>query len=126
LTGCSSSPEGEPDPLAAAIQEWRACFNEGRYFEAHEVLEGHWLRCRTSERDFLKGLIHLAVSLHHLEKRNAHGARVKLASGRRYLEPFGSLHRGLRVAHLLSAVALTVGERLAGREAPDPRAEWDG
>lgn len=50
-----------------------ACWNEGRFFEAHEVLEGLWIRTRD---EYQRGLIQLAAALHHVERGNVKGART--------------------------------------------------
>ncbi|HAV65522.1 MAG TPA: DUF309 domain-containing protein [Verrucomicrobiales bacterium] len=45
------------------------CFNEGLYFEAHDVLEELWLRDRKGPNyAFHKGLIQLAGAFVHLQK----------------------------------------------------------
>jgi GNAT superfamily N-acetyltransferase len=46
-----------------------ACFNEGLYYEAHDVLEEMWLPNRGKPADhFYKGLIQLAGAFVHLQK----------------------------------------------------------
>ncbi len=75
------------------------CFNEQRYYEAHDVLEHLWLGERGPANRFFKGLIQLAGAFVHLQKQylhpehSTHGRRLhpawrlfKLA--RTNLEPF--------------------------------------
>jgi predicted metal-dependent hydrolase len=60
------------------------CFNRGKYFEAHEVLEGLWLPQRRGPNGpFYKGLIQLAGAFVHVQKRRPGpaAALLKLASG---------------------------------------------
>ena len=46
-----------------------ACFNQGLYYEAHDVLEEMWLPVRREAAgDFYKGLIQLAGAFVHLQK----------------------------------------------------------
>src|SRR4051812_6479538 len=46
-----------------------ACFNEGLYYEAHDVLEELWLAGRGTSTDrFYKGLIQLTGAFVHLQK----------------------------------------------------------
>ncbi|HEX5491737.1 MAG TPA: DUF309 domain-containing protein [Candidatus Udaeobacter sp.] len=45
------------------------CWNEQRYYEAHDVLEQLWLNTRTADADFFKGLIQAAGAFVHLQKR---------------------------------------------------------
>jgi len=43
-------------------------FNEERFWEAHEVLEGVWKRCYEGERDLVQGIILVAAALVHYQK----------------------------------------------------------
>jgi DUF309 family protein family protein len=56
------------EPEYAAFVE---CWNGERFFEAHEVLEGLWVR--THDR-FQQGAIQLAAALYHIQRRNLRGA----------------------------------------------------
>lgn len=58
-----------PDPVVRGI----ALFDEGRYFDAHEVWEEHWGAGPKAERDLVKGLIKVAVAFHHLRHGNPAG-----------------------------------------------------
>ena len=53
-------------------------FNQGEYFEAHEVWEDLWRETDGPLRTFYQGLIHAAVGLYHLRQENATGARSQL------------------------------------------------
>ena len=44
------------------------CWNEQRYYEAHDVLEQLWLKTDSSDADFFKGLIQAAGAFVHLQK----------------------------------------------------------
>ena len=51
-------------------------FQDGHWFECHEVLELLWRATPRGEvRDYLQGLIQLAVSLEHWRRGNPRGAR---------------------------------------------------
>jgi pSer/pThr/pTyr-binding forkhead associated (FHA) protein len=50
-------------------------FNDGRYFDAHEVWEEIWLRSSADTKMFYQMLIQAAVGLHHFERGNVRGAR---------------------------------------------------
>ena len=45
------------------------CWNEGKYYEAHDVLEQLWLGRDSADNDFFKGLIQAAGAFVHLKKR---------------------------------------------------------
>ena len=81
-------------------------FQVGRYFEAHEVLELAWRATPPGDhRQFLQGLIQLAVSLEHWRRGNPRGARGQWEKGRAKLEPLRPDHAGLDLAGLLADFA---------------------
>src|SRR4029450_7368138 len=45
------------------------CWNEKRYYEAHDVLEQLWLKTKSPDADYFKGLIQAAGAFVHLQKR---------------------------------------------------------
>jgi hypothetical protein len=112
---------------AGAIQQWMALFNAGHYFEAHEVLEAPWLAAEEPVKTFLKGLIHAAVSLHHYQRGNTHGARTKHRSCVRYLDPYQPQWGGLDIASLLRGLEVFLAPLQAlprGEPPPPPAAPW--
>jgi len=48
-----------------------SCWNDARFFDAHEVLEGLWMRTRD---EYQRGLIQLAAALYHIQRGNLKGA----------------------------------------------------
>jgi predicted metal-dependent hydrolase len=87
------------------------CWNEQRYYEAHDVLEQLWLKTNTSDDDFFKGLIQAAGAFIHLQKQfehplhAKHGRRLSPAVrlfrlAERKLSSFAPRHHGLDVAAL--------------------------
>lgn len=63
-------------------------FNNGEFFECHEVLEVIWLKAEADERDFLHALIQVAAALHHAQCGNLKGAR---SVGRRAIDKLNRL-----------------------------------
>jgi len=49
-------------------------FDEGRFYDAHEVLEDVWRGAQGEKKRFLQGLIQAAVALHHHSTGNTRGA----------------------------------------------------
>jgi predicted metal-dependent hydrolase len=45
------------------------CFNDQKYYEAHDVLEHLWLKDEGATHQFFKGLIQLAGAFVHLQKQ---------------------------------------------------------
>jgi predicted metal-dependent hydrolase len=118
--GTQNTERETPEALFAAGVD---LFNRGEYFDAHEVWEDLWMDCPATERRFVQALIQAAVALYHFGRNNSAGAARLFHSGRRYMEPYRPVHRGLDIdafwrqmeAHL--APALTNG---AAPVAPRP------
>ena len=94
----------------------------GRYFEAHEELEDAWRVAERAERDFLQGLVHVAVAWYQAGRGRRIGCERQLDKAARRLTPYVPRHRGLDVAVLLESVA--DARSIAARgdlELPPPR-----
>jgi hypothetical protein len=87
------------------------CWNEQRYYEAHDVLEQLWLKTDSGDADFFKGLIQAAGAFVHLQKRFEHPAHAKHSRrlppaarlfrlAEKNLSSFGPQHHGLDVVAL--------------------------
>src|SRR5215475_15997 len=87
------------------------CWNDQRYYEAHDVLEQLWLNTKSPDADFFKGLIQAAGAFVHLQKRFEHPSHAKhgrrlspavrlFRLGQRNLMNFAPWHHGLDVAAL--------------------------
>ena len=95
----SIQPQGDaPPPLFDAAR----LFNDGQYWECHEVLEEVWLETPYPQRFFWSALIKLAVGMHHAARRNPHGARVKIGDAARLLPLFQPNFVGVDTAAALS------------------------
>jgi predicted metal-dependent hydrolase len=84
---------------------------EGNYFAAHEELEDAWRAADEGERDFLQGLVHVAVAWYQAGRGRRIGCERQLAKAARRLAPYAPSHRGVDVACLvrqLEAAAATV------------------
>src|SRR3954468_12636853 len=73
-------------------------FNEGDFFEAHEVWEDLWADSHGDERRFYQGLIQAAVGLFHFGGGNLGGAVKLYHSSQGYMGPCGSPFLGLDAA----------------------------
>lgn len=90
-----------PEPLLA---EGIELFNQGFFFEAHELLEGGWLTDRSPSRAFFQGLIQVASAYHHAARGNWRGAADLLARGGNRLRAYGKAHLGVDLEDLLAHV----------------------
>ena len=89
------------------------CWNEQRYYEAHDVLEQLWLNTDTDDDDFFKGLIQAAGAFVHLKKNFEHPAHAKHSRrlkpavrlfllAEKNVAPYLPVHHALDVAALLN------------------------
>lgn len=101
------------------------CFNRGRYYEAHEVLEELWLTQRRGpEGDFYKGLIQLAGAFVHLQKNRQQPAAALFKLARANLEKYPTAYERLDVAEVNRIISRWLRELEAGGQAHHPlRAE---
>jgi GNAT superfamily N-acetyltransferase/predicted metal-dependent hydrolase len=94
-----------------------ACFNEGLYYESHDVLEEMWLPARGQPADhFYKGLIQLAGAFVHLQKNRLGPSNALFNLARANLEKYPGYYESLNVTHVLNLIA-NWQRRL--RECPD-------
>src|SRR6266705_1696894 len=87
------------------------CWNEQRYYEAHDVLEQLWLNTKSPDTDYFKGLIQAAGAFVHLQKRFEHPLHAKHSKrlapavrlfqlAQKNLSRFAPRHHGLDVGAL--------------------------
>ena len=75
--------DDDADPAQTDVAKHRfyraffQCWNEQRYYEAHDVLEQLWLKSDSSDVNFFKGLIQAAGAFVHLQKRFEHPLHSK-------------------------------------------------
>lgn len=100
----SRRPCRSPHPVARALEEVVCLFNEGLFFEVHEVLEAVWLAEGAEVRLLLQGLIQIAVGFHHLENNNPRGAILLIAEGIEKIKRYGPNRSGLELDRFLAQV----------------------
>jgi predicted metal-dependent hydrolase len=83
--------------LSRAIQQ----FNNQEFFNCHETLELIWLNQQNNERDFYRGILHIAVSLLHLSHKNLNGVFLQIRKAERRLQSFLPLYCGMLVEKIL-------------------------
>ncbi|MBV8362269.1 MAG: DUF309 domain-containing protein [Deltaproteobacteria bacterium] len=60
--------------IDARFAEGVQLFNQGNFFEAHELWEHRWKKAEGEEKTFYQGLIQAAVALCHVQRGNYTGA----------------------------------------------------
>ncbi len=82
------------------------CFNRQLYFEAHDVLEPIWLKCRQGPNgSFYKGLIQLAGAFVHLQKQRTGPAAALFKLAASNLKSYGALHERLDLDAVRALIA---------------------
>lgn len=80
-----SGASAQPAPIEIAEHPcyvgFFRCWNEQRYYEAHDVLEQLWLQTKSADAAYFKGLIQAAGGFVHLQKQRARPTHSK--DGRR-------------------------------------------
>ncbi len=79
-----------------------AHFNHLEFFEAHDAWEELWTDHTADDRTFYKGLIQMAVCLHHFSKGNTRGARKLYRTSRDYLAEYSPCYIGIDLVALLA------------------------
>lgn len=105
-----------------ALEQGLQLIRDGAYFEAHEQLEDEWRVAPATERDFLQGLVHVAVAWLHAERGNRNGCERQLEKAERRLRDYRPNHRGVDVDTLLEGVVAARELVVSGSLAlPSPR-----
>lgn len=65
------------------------------FFAAHEELELAWRQAPPDQRDFLQGLVHVAVAWHHAQRGHLTGSVRQLEKATRRLSHYPASHRGV-------------------------------
>lgn len=108
---------GKQEKMAALIEPHRGkgrdphylaffeCFNQEKFYEAHEVLEALWLPERGSPTDlFYKGLIQLAGAFVHLRKGRPRPAKALLRLAVGSLNKYPAVYQGLAVGMVVQEI----------------------
>ena len=82
------------------LQRGVQLFNNGEFFQCHEVLEEVWMSEREPRRLFLQALIHLAVGLYHCQRGNPVGASRQLRKALKKLDAYVPSCEGIDTGQL--------------------------
>ena len=74
MSSIHSQPSAEEDERRI-FHEGIKLFNEGDWFEAHEVWEDIWHLASGEKKRFYQGLIQCAVTIEHIRRGNPRGVR---------------------------------------------------
>jgi hypothetical protein len=110
----------EPPPL---LVEGLKLFNQGRYYECHEVLEDAWNAEKDPVRVMYQGILQIGVACYHVQHKNWRGAMKVLERGVPKAGRFAPACMGINITTLL-ADAEAIRQELI-RLGPDWQGEFD-
>jgi hypothetical protein len=131
LTGEAADPDQTDVRSHPFYRAFFHCWNEQRYYEAHDVLEQLWLKTKSPDADYFKGLIQAAGAFVHLQKRYQHPSHAKHSRrlppavrlfrlAEKNLSRFGPRHWGLDVAALCQLLRAYADEIVASDYKTNP------
>ncbi len=102
-----------------AWDEAIALFEDGRYWDAHEVLEGPWMASDGGEKTLAAGVILLCAAMHKaLVMGSDRGGRRNYAKALRHLALLPDHYGGVDVRELEARVHASLRRRLAAPRWP--------
>ena len=128
-----TAPEQASDEIAThpCYLGFFRCWNEQRYYEAHDVLEHLWLETKSEDANYFKGLIQAAGGFVHLQKQFERPTHPK--DGRRMypavrlfrlaeknLMPFAPMRHRLDVESFLQLIGRQVDAIVASEHRKNP------
>jgi hypothetical protein len=117
-------PELTPEEREWLLGRGVELFNSGRFYECHEAFEEIWRSSTPAPRELFRGLIQVAVGLHHfrVNGRREAGRRV-LLRGLRRLEALRPAAGGVELEGVCEAAAAWAAwfETGVGEPPPLPR-----
>jgi predicted metal-dependent hydrolase len=115
--GVDRIPDDLHLPPAETLAYAQRLVDEGRAFNAHEVLEAAWKDGPDHEKALWQGLAQLMVGITHVQRGNVDGARALLrrATGRLATAPVPAMPYGIDVAGLIAHAEAMEGDLAAGR-----------
>jgi len=105
------------------------CFNQGMFYESHDVLEELWLEDRNGPNGaFYKGLIQFAGAFVHLQKHTPARPRLRPAAAlfklaQTNLDRYSGIHEHLNVERLLTLIEEWLGYLGSGEFTVNPLAK---
>lgn len=89
-------------PLPSGILEGIRLFNDGEFYECHEVIEHEWHAERGPIRQLYQGILQIGVGFHHARGGNHRGAVLLLTDGIAKVSGFLPACSGIDTASLVS------------------------
>jgi uncharacterized protein len=91
-----------PADIDPGFARFLELFQQGRFWDSHEALEGPW---RNNGSDFFHALILLASAFVHVRRGNRHGIAAQLAKAEPILQNHAAHYLGIDVHSLMDHAA---------------------
>lgn len=79
-------------------------FNDRQFFDCHETLEDVWRAYLEPDREFIQGIIQIAVAYYHLLRGNCEGTRKLFERGLPRVKKYGRCYFGLDMENFVAKV----------------------
>ena len=110
--------ELEPAEEKRLYLEGLRLFNEGAFFEAHEVWEDIWHTATGRKRPFYQGLIQAAVTLEHLRRGNRRGCLNLYKTCVTKFDDLPDVYMGIDVTPMLTSLRDAIAHVIDDPQAP--------
>lgn len=95
-------------------------FNQREFYRCHDQFEELWHEAVEPDRQFLQGVLQIAVGLYHLSNGNGRGARILVGEGIGRLADYHPDYAGLRVDCLLEQARDLLTRLQQAADEPEP------
>ena len=92
-------------PLPPLAREGIELFNQGQYYQCHDVLEEVWRQETSNGFDLYRGILQISVACYQILRGNYRGAVKMLLRARQWLEPLPDQCQGVNVTRLRANAA---------------------
>ena len=87
-------------PISPIVLRGINLFNQGEYFEAHELLEEAWKEDITPGRELYRAILQIGIAYLQIERGNYKGAIKMFLRVRQWIDPFPDVCRGIDIKRL--------------------------
>ena len=95
-------------------------FNQREFYRCHDQFEELWHEAIDPDRQFLQGILQIAVGLYHLGNGNGRGARILVGEGIGRLTDYLPDYADLRVDCLLESARALLTRLQQAADEPEP------
>lgn len=110
-------------PMPDLVRHGLETFNQGEYYEAHEILEAAWMAESGLVRDVYRGILQIGVAYYQIQRKNYWGAIKMFLRAIQWLEPLPDVCHGINIQQCRQD-ALIARQHLEAL-GPDRIAEFD-